>query len=142
LKINFDPRGLEPLSTQLGEVKAICDVLFQARINALDALRRERVSADDTSGPATDYLGENSTTNGLAIMTPYEMTFRCFSPELAAVLAGFASSPNGLIVKRFVELRNLPRIWLTHSGRPQPPPQPTLSGRNQMRRYGMDPERW
>ena len=99
LKINFDQRGLEPLSTQLGEVKAICDVLFQARINALDGLRRERVSADDTSGPATDYLGENSTTNGLAILTPYELTFRCFSPELAAVLAGFASSPNGLIVK-------------------------------------------
>jgi hypothetical protein len=99
LKINFDQRGLEPLSTQLGEVKAICDVLFQARINALDGLRRERVSADDTSGPATDYLGESSTTNALAILTPYEMTFRCFSPELAAVLAGFASSPNGLIVK-------------------------------------------
>src|SRR6266481_92402 len=99
LKINFDQRGLEPLSAQLGEVKAICDVLFQARINALEGLRRERVSADDTSGPATDYLGENSTTNGLAILTPYEMTFRCFSPELAAVLAGFASSPNGLIVK-------------------------------------------
>jgi hypothetical protein len=99
LKINFDQRGLEPLSAQLGEVKAICDVLFQARINALDGLRRERVSADDTSGPATDYLGENATTNGLAIMTPYELTFRCFSPELAAVLSGFASSPNGLIVK-------------------------------------------
>jgi hypothetical protein len=27
------------------------------------------------------------------------MTFRCFSPELAAVLSGFASSANGLIVK-------------------------------------------
>jgi hypothetical protein len=99
LKINFDQRGLEPLSAQLGEVKAICDVLFQARINALDGLRRERVSGDDASGPATDYLGESSTTNGLAIMTPYEITFRCFSPELAAVVAGFSSSPNGLIVK-------------------------------------------
>jgi len=99
LKINFDQRGLEPLSMQLGEVKAICDILFQARINALDGLRRERVSGDDSSGPATDYLGENATTNTLAILTPYELTFRCFSPELASVLAGFASSPYGLIVK-------------------------------------------
>ncbi len=99
LKINFDQRGIEPLSTQLGEVKAICDVLFQARINALDGLRRERVSADDTSGPATDYVGENATTNAMAILAPYELTFRCFTPELATVLAGFASSPYGFIVK-------------------------------------------
>src|SRR5215467_4805239 len=99
LKINFDQRGLEPLSMQLGEVKAICDILFQSRINALDGLRRERVSGDDASGPATDYLGENATSNALAVLTPYELTFRCFSPELASVLAGFASSPYGLIVK-------------------------------------------
>jgi hypothetical protein len=147
LKINFDPRGLEPLSAQLGEVKAICDVLFQARINALDALRRERVSADDTSGPATDYLGENSTTNGLAIMTPYEMTFRCFSPELAAVLAGFASSPNGLIVKTInVELAGTLPTEMASTPTPvtptrvYTPPPPTLSGAElEMRRYGMDP---
>jgi len=98
-KIAFAGGSIEPLSTQLGEVKAICDVLFQARVNALDSLRRERVSGDDAAGPATDYLTESSTTNSLAILTPYELTFRCFSPELASVLAGFASSPNGLIVK-------------------------------------------
>src|SRR6267378_1176537 len=88
LKINFDQRGLEPLSMQLGEVKVICDILFQARINALDGLRRERISGDDASGPAADYLGENATTNTLAILTPYELTFRCFSPELDAVVSG------------------------------------------------------
>ena len=38
-------------------------------------------------------------TNELAVLTPYEVTFRCFSSELASVLAGFASSPAGLIVK-------------------------------------------
>jgi hypothetical protein len=143
LKINFDQRGLEPLSSQLGEVKAICDVLFQSRINALDGLRRERVSADDTSGPATDYLGESSTTNGLAVLTPYEMTFRCFSPELAAVLSGFASSPNGLIVKTInVEAAGtMPtEVASTQPTQPvyvAPPVQPTMSAEAIERsRYG------
>jgi len=147
LKINFDGRGLEPLSTQLGEVKAICDVLFQARINALDGLRRERVSADDASGPATDYLGENSTTNAQAILTPYELTFRCFSPELASVLAGFASSPNGLIVKTLnVEVAGTVPSEMSSAPPPQvapvyvQPPQPTVSAEAAERaRYGMDP---
>ena len=98
-RVTFATGSLEPLATQLGEVKAICDVLFEAKINSLDNLRRERVSADDSSGPQTDYLEQKSITNELAILTTYEVTFRCFSPELAAVLAGFASSPNGIMVK-------------------------------------------
>ena len=98
-RVTFDPRGIEPLSVQLGEVKAICDVLDQAKINSLDNVRRERVSADDAVGPQSDYLVERSSTNQLAVIAPYELTFRCFSPELASVLAGFASSPFGLLVK-------------------------------------------
>lgn len=149
LKIALAGGSLEPLSTQLGEVKAICDVLFQARINALDGLRRERVSGDDTAGPATDYVGENSTTNPLAILTPYELTFRCFSPELASVLAGFASSPYGLIVKTInVEVSGTVPSETTSTPQPQPQPayvapqpvQPTPSAQQlEMSRYGMDP---
>ena len=37
-------------------------------------------------------------TNNLAVFTPYEVTFRCFSQDLANVLSGFASSPHGFIV--------------------------------------------
>jgi len=33
------------------------------------------------------------------VLSPYEVSFRCFSPELAAVLAGFAGAPCGLIIK-------------------------------------------
>jgi hypothetical protein len=95
----YAPGSLEPLSVQLGEIQAICAVLFQAKINALDNLRRERVSDDDLKGPQTDYLPDKSVTNELAVLSPYEITFRCFSPELAAVLAGFASSPYALLVK-------------------------------------------
>jgi hypothetical protein len=98
-RASFQPGSLEPLSVQLGEVKAICDVLFQAKINALDFLRRERAVPEDAAGSATDYIADKSITNEQAVVTPYELTFRCFSPELASVLGNFASSPHTFIVK-------------------------------------------
>lgn len=98
-RLAYAAGSLEPLSVQLGEIKAICSVLFQAKINSLDELRRELVSDDDLKGPQTDYLLDKSVTNEQAVLSPYEVSFRCFSPELAAVLAGFASSPCGLMVK-------------------------------------------
>lgn len=93
------PGSLPLLAAQLGEVKAICEILHHAKINYLDAVRRERVSTDDDAGPQTDYLAVKSQTNDLAVLTPYEVSFRCFTPELGAVLAGFANSPHGFIVK-------------------------------------------
>ena len=99
-KLSFATKSLEPLSIQLGEVKAMCDVLYQAKINAIDAIRRERISPDDqTSSGTGDYLPDKSVTNAQAIITPYELSFRCFSQELGAVIAGFACSPYSLVVK-------------------------------------------
>jgi len=99
--VTFAPGTVEPLAVQLGEVKAICDILNQAKVNSLDGIRRERVagSPDDMNGPATDYLNAPAITNELAILTPYEVSFRSFTPELAGVLAGFAQSRYGFIVK-------------------------------------------
>jgi hypothetical protein len=99
LKVNFASNTLPSLAIQLGEVKAICDILFQAKVNNLDNIRRERLGTDDNSGPLTDYLDRKSTTNELAVISPYEVTFRCFTPELAAVITGFANSQNGLVIK-------------------------------------------
>jgi len=98
-RVTFAPGSLEPLSVQLGEVKAICDILFKAKINSLDNIRRVRVSPDDANGPQTEYLLKQSVTNELAILTPYEITFRCFSTELAAVLEGLGASRHGFLVK-------------------------------------------
>lgn len=96
--VRFAPGSLQPLATQLGEVKAICEVLYSAKINSLDDIRRERISADDANGSQSDYLDESEVTNDLAVFTPYQVTFRCFSQDLAEVLSQFASSPNGFIV--------------------------------------------
>jgi hypothetical protein len=97
--VTFAPGSLEALATQLGEVNAICGILFDSKINALDYIRRERVSDDDLKGPQEDYVAEKTSTNELALLTPYELGFRCFSGELAAVMAGFGKSPNALVIK-------------------------------------------
>jgi len=91
--------GLDLLAAQLGEVKTLAEILYAARVNSLDGIQRVRVADDDASGPQTDYLESHSVTNNLAIMTPYQITFRSFSPEIAQVLGNFASSPSGFIVK-------------------------------------------
>ena len=114
------PGSLVPLSAQLGEVKAICAVLFAAKVNSLDNLRRERVSDDDLKGPQTDYLSDKSLTNELAVLSPYELSFRCFSSELASVLAGFASSPCGMIIVKTINVESAPAV--AASNEPVPPP--------------------
>jgi hypothetical protein len=97
--VKFAPGGLNSLAQQLGDVKTLCEILYAAKINSLDAIRRVQVSADDAGGPQSDYLGGTVVTNGLAVFTPYEVTFRGFSQNLANVLSRLASSPHGFIVK-------------------------------------------
>jgi hypothetical protein len=91
--------NLGALAAQFGEVKTISEILFTARVNSLDGIQRVRVSDDDANGPQADYFDGHSVTNNLAVLTPYQITFRSFSPEIAQVLAGFTSSPHGFIVK-------------------------------------------
>jgi hypothetical protein len=91
--------GLEPLAQQLGEVEAITEILYAARINQLDGIQRVRVCDDDANGLQADYIDNRPVTNDLAIITPYVLTFDTFSPELGKVLSGFAGSANGFIVK-------------------------------------------
>jgi len=91
--------SLEPLAIQLAEVRVLAGILNKSKVNSIESIRRERASPDDATGPVTDYLDRVSVTNELAIQTPYELTFRCFSTELGAVLSALAASPYGLVVK-------------------------------------------
>jgi hypothetical protein len=97
-RVTFAPGSLVPLSEQLGDVKAISEVLFAAGINALDGVQRLPKSPDDTAGPQTDYLNDQAVTTPMAVLTPYQVTFRSFSAEIARVLQDFANSPHGFIV--------------------------------------------
>lgn len=157
-QMKFNAGTLEPLASELGEIKAICDVLFQAKINSLESLKRERVAPEDSNGAQSDYLNQKSVTNELAILTPYEIRFRCFTPELAAAVSGFANSPHGLVVKT-INVEQAPAVETPAESTTMAPPtfvpppvvqQPTPE-QNKMnraaeeaqfrRRYGLDGRR-
>lgn len=97
-RLTFAPGSLGPLSVQLGEVKAISELLFGTGINSLDGIQRIPASPDDAGGPQGDYLADQPVTTDLAVMVPYQITFSGFSAEIARVLEAFASSPRGFIV--------------------------------------------
>jgi len=97
--VKFAEGSLEPLSVQLGEVKAIVETVFTARVNYFDSIQRVRISADDANGSQGDYIDEHPVTNDLAVITPYVITFRCFTPELSRVVGALATSPNTFLIK-------------------------------------------
>ena len=97
-KLAFKPGSIEPWTVQLSEIKTICKILYQAKVNAIEGMRRVPVSLDDAGVP-TDYLTTTITTNDVAIVTPYEVTFRSFSGELGAVMSEILRATNCLIVK-------------------------------------------
>jgi hypothetical protein len=97
--VRFAPGSLKLLAVQLGEVKAIAETVFSARANTLDGIQRVRVSEDDLVGPAGDYIDNHAVTNDLAVITPYVVSFRCFTPELARVISAFSVAPNTFLIK-------------------------------------------
>ena len=102
--VTFSPGSLGALASHLGEVKAICDLLFSAKVNELVQIQREIVSDNDAAGPQSDYLSDKSTPVGLgnmgqATITPYSVTIKCFSADLANVISRMASSDYCFIIK-------------------------------------------
>jgi hypothetical protein len=126
--VKFAPGSLASLAAQFGEVKTISEILFAARVNSLDGIQRVRVSDDDANGPQADYFDDHSVTNNLAVLTPYQITFRSFSPDIAQVLAGFASSPHGFIVKSIsVQAAGALAATSPDATAPSPTPVPTVT---------------
>lgn len=132
--VKFAEGSLEPLSAQLGEVKAISEAVFAARVNAIDSIQRVRVSADDVAGPVGDYTDRQPVTNELAVLTPYVVTFRCFTPELASLLGQFAESTNAMLIKAINVQPAGMASTLTPMGAPGMP------GMNPMAAYNRNPE--
>ncbi|MEW6159485.1 MAG: hypothetical protein AB1813_18815, partial [Verrucomicrobiota bacterium] len=100
-KVEFPAGSLEPLATQLVEIKAICEVLFSAKINSLIGMKRVPI-ADEANTGSQDFLGSKIVTNEWAVVTPYEITFQGFSGELAAVLEGLGKHTQAFLVRNTV----------------------------------------
>ena len=103
-KFSYEANSMEMLSKQLGEVKLICDTLFGCRIGSLDAVQRERTAddsnlANNAGAGANDYTDSLSLTNGNVVITPYQVTFECFTPELGRVISSFANQEHTVVVK-------------------------------------------
>src|SRR5204863_722067 len=114
--LKLAPASFPGIAIQLAEVKTICDVLFDAKINRLVSIKRARLSADDPQG-GTDYVDFPMATNDMtaALISPYQAEFNCFSSELAAAVEGIYKSPHGLLIKALM-------VEPTAQGAPAPPP--------------------
>lgn len=104
-KTSFQEGTFPAIPEQLAEVKAICNILFDAHVDPIYNIRRARVSKDDElSASMSDYLSLKVHTNAVTstVSSPYEVTFGCLSSELAVLLEGLAASPHGFVVKSVV----------------------------------------
>jgi hypothetical protein len=119
--VTFDPASLNKLAVSLGEIKALSEILFDAKINYLDAIKREVISPTNDTVMG-DYISLTTTSNPLAELTPYEIDFRGFSAELAAVLSGLVNSPYCIIVKT-MNVEPAPAIEQTTQPGSTPPPR-------------------
>lgn len=98
------PYQVEPLVNQLNEVSAICGVLFNAKVRALDGLQRVMAYNGDPSGPdlLTDLAQRTNSlaTNLTIVTTPYRIVLRAFSSDLAAVVNGFSTAKEFIVIRQ------------------------------------------
>ena len=97
-KFNSPPANIAPWTQQLQEISTILDIVYHAKVNYLAGLHRVPVSPDD-NGIGDCLLQATTVTNQWGVVTPYKITFRGFSTEIAAVMEGFARSSNCFIIK-------------------------------------------
>lgn len=147
----FEQNTIQPMTRMLIDIKTVCQMLFRAKVLTLDGIRRPSVAAQDTPTPGaqpgmSDFWTRKAVTNDLAIFTPYEFTFHCFTGELAAVLEQLYSSPYCFIVKNLVvdpspsQLLEKPADQ-SQDGTSVMPAMPYMNLRylQQMMRYGIMP---
>jgi hypothetical protein len=116
--LEYPSECIAPWMQELEEMKAVLDILYKAKINFLEHIKRPLVSPNDASD---DYIQLITKTNANGVTTPYRVEFRAFSTEIANVLSAIASSSNCFIVEApFVVKSTVPLPELPQA---QPPPQ-------------------
>lgn len=126
-KLKYAPGSLEPCYRQLQDLKAISGVLIAAKIHSIESLRRVRVSVDDPKGDSAYLEDQTLRTNSFAVIAPYEVSFKGFSPELAAVLNGLARTPEFFVVKNLTVLPEGARVAVDSTTMTNPAP-PVVTG--------------
>ena len=118
-RIYLEADALRPLTFQLYQIRELCAVLFESKIHGINAIKRLPVSDNDTASSGGGGFGITGTTptgtststenyiedvatqdpNINAIMMPYQISFQCFSSELARVISGFNQSSHFFRIK-------------------------------------------
>ena len=91
-------KSIDMLTHQLLDVKELCEILYQAKVQDLKGIRRVPASSEDNN--AQDFMTDKkATTNEVAIVTPYELKFQGFSSELARVLDRLVQAKRCFVVR-------------------------------------------
>jgi hypothetical protein len=102
LPVTFPTESLLPLRECLHEVQLLSKILIDARVNRLEAIRRAPVPGERPPANAgdSDYVKITPQVNPETGMTlfPYEMTFQCFSAELATVIDSLQKAKYGFVI--------------------------------------------
>ena len=127
--MTFSAASLEPLASQVSDIKTLCDVLFDAKVNSLLWLKRAPIdNQQDTTLGSQDYLNAKPTTNTWTLTMPYEVAFQGFSAQLGSVLEGLVRVPYCFVVTNIVVEP------AATAGQPQDGETPAF---NPMARYGL-----
>ena len=91
-------KSIDMLTHQLLDVKELCEILYEAKVQDLKGIRRVPASSEDNN--AQDFMTDKkATTNEVAIVTPYELKFQGFSSELARVLDRLVQAKRCFVVR-------------------------------------------
>jgi len=139
-KLNFPSESIGPWMQDLEEIQALLRIFYKAKINYLESLKRPTGGGDDLGNDVSN-IATNKTEWGT--VSPYMVTFRAFSAEIADVLTGLAASSNCYIVQAiFVEPSHValpPPSDLLVVPPTQPQPQQVSPSRYYPRRGGENP---
>jgi len=101
-KLKYETNNIPLWMQQWEEIKAICDILYRAKVNSLTALQRVPVNGTDLFQTTSDEIASSTVSNATTIATPYKITIRTFTRELADVVNGLTHSSNCFVIKNFV----------------------------------------
>ena len=91
-------KSIDMLAHQLLDVKELCEILYEAKVQDLKGIRRVPASTEDNN--TQDFLTDKkATTNEVAIVTPYELKFQGFSGELARVMDRLLQAKRCFIIR-------------------------------------------
>jgi hypothetical protein len=95
-ELDYPPGSIDLWMQQLQEMQVLLHILFDAKINYLELIKRPSIGPNDVAGD--EVLVGPSKANSWGEVSSYMVSFRAFSKEIADVLAGIASSSNCFVL--------------------------------------------